>query len=442
MRSFEEDDVRRKISGWGLYPEVEAEVFMVKKRDELMEKISSVQNIIARGLGRSYGDSSLNDHVLDFSKYDFFLGFDSEKGILKVTSGVTLDEILRFAIPRGFFLKITPGTKFVTVGGAIASNVHGKNHHREGSFSSCVKSFKIVVGDGEILECSREKNSDLFWYTFGGMGLTGVIIEAEIELKKINSVKIDYRGIKAENLDEVFKLFEENANYTYSVAWIDCLKGGKSLGRSILMLGEHADDGNLTLMDKKEIAVPFFFPSFVLNKMTVKAFNTLYYSKQIGKYSEKKMDFDKFFYPLDSILEWNKMYGRRGFFQYQFVLPEDRSFDGLKEILEEISGSGYGSFLAVLKLFGEEEAPFSFPMKGYTLALDFPLSEETLQLAEKLDKIVLKYGGRHYLSKDSRMSGDIFKEEYGESMKFFLKVKERYDPGEKFSSIQWRRLFK
>ncbi len=434
--------MKRKISGWGLYPEVEAEVFMVKKRDELMEKISSVQNIIARGLGRSYGDSSLNDHVLDFSKYDFFLGFDSEKGILKVTSGVTLDEILQFAIPRGFFLKITPGTRFITVGGAIASNVHGKNHHKDGSFSSCVRSFRIIVGNGEILECSREENSDLFWYTFGGMGLTGIILEAEIELKRINSVKINYMGIRARNLDEVFKLFEENADYTYSVAWIDCLKGGKSLGRSILMLGEHADDGNLTLMDKKEIAVPFFFPSFVLNKFTVKTFNSLYYLKQIKKKLERKMDFDKFFYPLDSILEWNKMYGKRGFFQYQFVLPEDRSFDGLKEILEEISGSGYGSFLAVLKLFGEEEAPFSFPMKGYTLALDFPLSEETLQLAEKLDKIVLKYGGRHYLSKDSRMSGDVFKEEYSRALKSFLKVKEKYDPKEKFSSIQWRRLFK
>ncbi len=432
--------MRKVLSGWGLYPIVEAELYYMRNVKKLKEMMMEKDSIIARGLGRSYGDSSIGKNVIDFSKFNYFLGFDPENNILKITSGVSLEEILEFATSKGYFLKITPGTKFVTVGGAIASNVHGKNHHKEGSFVNSVRSFRLMLANGEVLNCSRNENSDLFWYSFGGMGLLGVILDVELELKKINSVNIDYVGIKARDLEEVFTLFEENHNYTYSVAWIDCLKRGKHLGRSILMLGEHSDDGNLVESKNKSFSVPFFLPSFVLNKLSIKAFNALYYSKQLKNRVVKKIDYNSFFYPLDSILNWNKMYGKRGFFQYQFVIPQKDGFSGLKEILEKISKSGYGSFLAVLKLFGKENAPFSFPMEGYTLALDFPVLEETLQLARKLDKIVMKYGGRLYLSKDSRMEKKMFIEGYKEALEKFLEIKNRYDPEGKFQSHQWKRL--
>ena len=264
-----------------------------------------------------------------------------------------LSEILEVFAPRGWFLKITPGTKLITVGGAIASDVHGKNHHLEGCFSECVEMFRLMLPDDQIVRCCKQENSELFKASCGGMGLTGVILDAKIWLKRINSVTINQTTIKTKNLEETFAAFEKYKNKTYSVAWIDCLAKNNKLGRSLLTTGDFCDDNNFNYKPKYKFTVNFNFPSYFLNIWTVRFFNWIYYARVRKTISEKKVDIDTFFYPLDAIGNWNKMYGSQGFIQYQFILPRETSFDGLKEILKEISRSGKGSFLSVLKLYTE-----------------------------------------------------------------------------------------
>ena len=370
------------------------------------EFIDSHQALITRGLGRCYGDSSLSEVILSSLNYNHFLDFDKESGVLRCEAGISLAEILEAFVKRGFFLPVTPGTKFVTVGGAIASDVHGKNHHKEKSFGSHVIEIKLMLSDGSIVTCSKEKNSDLFFATIGGMGLTGIILEAIFKLKKIESSYIKQETIKAYNLEEIMEYFEQSQDYTYSVAWIDCLSSGKNLGRSILMRGEHALEYELattntfSLKQKRKLNVPIDLPEFLLNPYSVRAFNELYFSKAKKGLSKSIIDYDTFFYPLDSIHNWNRIYGPKGFLQYQFVLPKQSSKEGLQVILTKIAQSNQGSFLAVLKLFGKQDSLISFPMEGYTLALDFPISKNVFELLDYLDAIVLDYQGRFYFTKD------------------------------------------
>lgn len=393
--------------------------------NEVNEFVSSKESLIARGNGRCYGDASLNEEVLSTLRLKNIIGFDEKEGVIEVEAGMLLSDMLEFIVPRGWFLPVTPGTKFITVGGAIASNVHGKNHHSEGAFSKHVDEFKIVKEDGSIEVVNEKTNGELFNLTHGGMGLTGVILSAKVRLKKISSAYIDGLNIKAKNLDEVFSLFEEHKKATYSVAWIDCYQKGNNLGRSILMLGEHAestDKNQLKTNNQKKLNIKFFFPGWALNKLTIKIFNFLFYYKQFKKVKKHHPHYESFFYPLDSIHNWNRIYGRKGFVQYQFVLPIKTSYDGLKSILSMISKSKFGSFLAVLKLFGDSDNKISFPMEGYTLALDFPIKKGLFDFLNELDKEVLKYGGRLYLSKDARMSRDFFKESYKESSSSWDKI--------------------
>lgn len=402
----------QKLSSWGNYPVMDAEVRRFSSEEELRGLLFQSGAVTPRGNGRSYGDAALGDFVIETKRLNKLISFDRETGIIEAESGVLLSDILEVSVPSGWFLSVTPGTKFISIGGAVASDVHGKNHHAEGCFSESVLMFRLMDGDGQIHECSREENTDLFWATIGGMGLTGIILSVKFQLKYIETAWIRQESLKADNLDEIFRLFEESEDWTYTVAWIDCLQKGATLGRSILMRGEHAlrsempeknKKNPLKLPRKMEPNVPFYFPSFVLNNLTVKIFNYLYFNKQRSKMVKGLVDYETFFYPLDAIHNWNKIYGKKGFIQYQMVIPKREGLAGMKEILEAIAASGNGSFLAVLKLFGENnpQAYNSFPERGYTLALDFKVDPKLASLVHTLDTIVLKYGGKIYLTKDA-----------------------------------------
>ena len=426
------------LISWGNYPRTQNSVHELQDIQSLKEKLSTDGDFIAFGNGRSYGDSAISDNIIHTKPYDYFLNFDETNGVLEVRSGALLSDILESVVKHGWFLKVTPGTKLITVGGAIASDIHGKNHHIEGCFSECVEEFTIMLADGEIKVA--QKGDELFLATSGGMGLTGVILTAKITLKKINSQYIRQTTIKTKNLKETFTAFEEYKHLPYSVAWIDCLAQEEDLGKCLLMVGDFADDGDLNYKPKSKLNIPFNFPNFALNKFSVKAFNWLYYAKAPNGVSKQRVHFDSFFYPLDSIRNWNRIYGTNGFTQYQFILPKESSFDGLQKILTKIAESGKGSFLAVLKLYGaENENYLSFPIEGYSLALDFKIEAGLFELLDELDEVVNEYGGRIYLTKDVRVSEDAFEKGYSKIDKFRAFRKEN-GLNEKFNSLQSKRV--
>ncbi|WP_020531113.1 FAD-binding oxidoreductase [Flexithrix dorotheae] len=437
--------MKKKVTNWGNYPVIHVEEKQFSFQNELSEINHIKGNIIARGLGRCYGDASLGDNIISTLKFDKVLSFSKETGEIECESGVSLADILDFSVPSGWFLPVTPGTKFVTVGGAVASDVHGKNHHVEGSFSNHVIHIKILLSNGEIVICGPNSNKELFEATCGGMGLTGLIISVKFKLKQIETAYISQKQIKANNLEEIINLFQEHKEATYSMAWIDCLKKGRNFGRSILMVGEHAKKSEikkkdpLILPSKMKLSIPFNFPGFILNTFSIKSFNFLYYHKNTKRTIENIIPYEPFFYPLDSILNWNRMYGKNGFVQYQFVLPLENSHKGLIDILTRISKKGMGSFLAVLKLFGKQESLISFPMEGFTLALDFPIKKGLFEFLNELDKVVLNYGGRIYLTKDARMNSEVFWNSYP-NINQFLSIVNKYNPEFKYSSLQSKRL--
>jgi FAD/FMN-containing dehydrogenase len=427
-------------SGWGNYPKVIAKPLRFGSTESLQGILRAYDDLIAHGNGRSYGDSALGENLILTRPHNYFLSFDEKNGVLHCQAGVLLADILEIFVPRGWFLSITPGTKLITLGGAIASDVHGKNHHIAGAFSSCLIEFSLMTRDGEIKVCSQEMNQDLFKATCGGMGLTGIILDAKIRLQPISSSLIDQTTIKTSNLKETFEVFEQFRDSTYSVAWVDCLAKGRIRGRSLVMLGEHEQNGRLDYLYRKKITVPFDFPSFVLNKFSVKAFNAVYYGKAAKKITNQSVDLDTFFYPLDAMDLWNRIYGKKGFMQYQFVLPLDKSYQGMEKILSKIADSGKGSFLAVLKLFGKNNNNWlSFPMEGYTLALDFKVEPKVFELFEELDKIVLDHGGRFYLAKDARITKEKFQAGYSDIEKF-RELRRIQKMNKKFSSLQSKRI--
>ncbi|MCF6352655.1 MAG: FAD-binding oxidoreductase [Cyclobacteriaceae bacterium] len=434
------------ISNWSNFPEVEANCFGFSSLSKIKQTLETTDEIIARGNGRCYGDASLNKNILSGLNLNKFLFFDKINGIIEVQAGVLLDDILKVIVPCGWFLPVTPGTKFITIAGAAASDVHGKNHHVDGAFSHHIINIDIMLADGQVISCSSSNNADLFWATCGGMGLTGIILTVKFSLKPIQSSFINQTTIRAGSLNEILDLFEKNNNATYSVAWIDCLKGGKNFGRSLLMLGEHYTNDNEKVILKSPykihanptLSIPFNFPGFALNKYSIKLFNTAYYHKAITKIKQTVGHYDGFFYPLDAILSWNRMYGKQGFAQYQFVVPMEAR-KGLEIILKKIQEKGMGSFLAVLKVFGEQNDLISFPMKGYTLALDFAINDKLFPFLDELDRIVLDYGGRIYMTKDSRMNKEIFWKGYPKASEFVNIVK-KYNPHGKINSMLSKRL--
>jgi len=429
-----------EIHGWGRYPRLEADIAFPQSTAQCAKEVAVVAPLIPRGLGRSYGDSSLSERILCTRYLDHFQSFDEVTGLLTCSAGVSLDDILQVFVPRGWFLPVTPGTRFVTIGGAIASDVHGKNHHVDGSFGDHVTGMELLLGNGERVHVSPTDKPDLFHATCGGMGLTGVILSATLRLKPIRSSAMDETTIKLPDLDAVLAAFEGNVATTYSVAWIDCLARGKHLGRSLLMLGEHADGGPLVVQARKPLPVPIDMPARLLNHSTVQAFNTLYYWKAKKGSHTRRIPFEPFFYPLDAVADWNRLYGKPGFVQYQFVLPKTAGVAGLRKVLERIAASGRGSFLAVLKVFGQgNDNLLSFPTEGYTLALDFKAEPAVFQLLDELDRLILDHGGRLYLTKDARMSEATFKAGYPR-WQAFEEIRGRYHAIGKFASNQSRRL--
>jgi len=440
------------LSGWGRYPVQECAVYRPEKRRSIAHILAdrAQPHYIARGLGRSYGDAATNGGggVICCERLDRMLDFNADTGVLQCEPGVSFAEIIDTFLPRGFFVPVTPGTKFITVGGAIANDVHGKNHHRDGSFGNALIEFDLLLPSGEVMRCSREKNADVFWATVGGIGLTGVVLNASIKLQRVPSayVLVDY--LKTKDLDGVLAaISESDSKYQYSMAWVDALAHGKSLGRSVLMRGNFASPGDLPARGRSnpfhvpgrfQPFMPIDLPQFVLNPLSIGAFNTLYYA--FGPSAEGVIvDYNRYFFPLDFIRDWNRMYGRRGFVQYQVSVPlsEHR---GLVEILELTGASRKASFLAVLKKFGPgNEGVLSHPFEGYTLTLDFAVNNSLAPFLHTLDRLALKYGGRLYLAKDAVMAPETFAAMYPRADEFKA-IHQRLDPENKLSSSLARRV--
>ena len=439
----------RRLSGWGRYPVAACRtVAPASRQDAAAVPANVAEPLLARGNGRSYGDASLGSGLtLETRKTDRVLSFSPETGLLRCEGGLLLADLIKIFAPRGFFVPVTPGTQFVTVGGMIAADVHGKNHHGAGSFCDHVESFDLSLGDGRIVLCSSSVNADLFAATCGGMGLTGIILSATVRLQRIESAFIRQTTQRARSLDEAMAMLEAAHASTYAVAWIDCLATGASLGRSAIFLGEHVAAADLPsgLRQAPLVSpvrptrrVPMDLPRFALNTLSVRLFNAAYYRTQAPRTA--LVDLDRYFYPLDALLEWNRIYGRRGFVQYQCVLPPEKSRAGLTALLTEISRRGTASFLAVLKAMGRQSfGLLSFPMPGYTLALDFPTSAATFALLADLDAIVLAHGGRLYLAKDARMSPGLLEAGYP-GLAEFRRVRRAWGLTDRFRSLLSDRL--
>jgi FAD/FMN-containing dehydrogenase len=405
------------LAGWGRYPRADCALSAPRDEDALRALLRGAEaGVIARGLGRAYGDSAMNRGcTIDMRHFNRLLGFDPASGRICAEAGVILGDLLRAMLPRGWFPPVTPGTKFVTLGGMIAADVHGKNHHRAGSFGGFVDWIDVMGADGGVTRASREENADLFHWTIGGMGLTGVILRAGFRMTPVETGWIRQRLIATPDLGATMDAFDAADAATYSVAWIDCLARGRRMGRALVMLGEHAARADLPLPRARApfhtpprpgLSVPIDAPGFALGPFSVRAFNAAYYLKGRLSAGESLIDWDRYFYPLDAVANWNRIYGRRGFAQFQCVLPLGASRAGIAALLGAISASGDASFLSVLKRFGPQESRISFPMAGYTLALDFPMRAGAPELLERLDRITLDHGGRFYLAKDSRMRAE------------------------------------
>ncbi len=437
----------RLTSGWGLYPTVTAHVHTARLPVHLKQLLAAGGTWLPQGNCRSYGDGCLAPQVVSMLALNHLLDFDPSRGTVRAQAGITLDDLLRFLVPRGWFLPVTPGTKFPTLGGCLAADVHGKNHHLDGTLRNFVEQLDMVLADGSEISCSPQDHPDLFRATLGGMGLTGIIYAATLRLRRIESAFIDMRSVRTGSLAEAVQVFSEtHANYPYSVAWIDCLARGRQLGRAIVMLGDHAapasdqPDRELTVHRSGSVSVPFFLPGTTLNRWTVKAFNTLYYHRQWRRDVRTRVHYDPFFYPLDAIGNWNRIYGRKGFLQYQFVIPFNNGMEVMTDILERIAARGAASFLAVLKTMGPQDGLLAFPMPGYTLALDIRRSDDSIiPFLRELNETVIAAGGRNYLAKDAIMPRDQFERMYP-GLEEFRRIKRTVDPEGRFKSTQSARL--
>lgn len=440
-----------KLSGWGRYPVLECRVEHLHRPEQLPRLLDSGTTLIARGNGRSYGDAALNPALtLSMLGMDRLQAFDSRTGLLACEAGVMLSDILETFVPRGWFPPVVPGTKFVTVGGMIAADVHGKNHHLEGSFGTHVEALTLATADGELRVCSRSQNTDLFRATIGGMGLTGVVLSASFRLKPIETSFVMAETLGARNLDEAMALFDDSHNWPFSVAWIDCLARGGKFGRALISrataitrnsLPESLALDPLRQASTRKLTIPVDMPSFVINRYSVGLFNELYYRHSKQYAGTSLVHFDPYFFPLDRVMAWNRLYGRRGFVQYQCVLPKSESPAGIAALLECVRQAGHCSPLAVLKLFGPEgEGLMSFPMEGYTLSLDFPMRRGTPDLLNALNRITHDHGGRIYLAKDACSTPERVRQGYPDFNAFNAVRAEATGVPDKFASQLSQRL--
>lgn len=443
------NDVKKTISGWGLYPK--ADSFISRP-----EKIKDLQDFnppcIARGLGRSYGDAAqlTNGQVVSTERLNRILAFDGSHGVVRAEAGVSFKDLLDVFVPLGWFPPVTPGTKWVSLGGGVAADIHGKNHHVDGSLGRFILGLELVLSDGSRVKCSPSQEADLFWATIGGMGLTGIISEVTLQLTPIQSGYIVVKNTPATNLDDLFdKMSDPSLEDRYSVAWIDCVAEGNEFGRGILMNGHHAILKELTasqqhpfrIKESKPRSNPFFFSGMLFSLRTIRKLNQLYFTYYGSKKEAALVDYDRYFYPLDVISNWNRFYGKKGFVQYQFVTPPGSSREVCRKVLSLLAEAKHYPYLAVLKRFGcEGEGLLSFPKEGYTLALDIPIKDNSLfPLLDRLDSIIIQNGGRVYLAKDARLSAASFRQMYPR-LEEWMAVKKRVDFSNKFTSDQAKRL--
>ena len=438
-----------RLAGWGANQRADCDL----REPELEAQIKAsldARGTTPRGLGRSYGDAALNagGRVLGMTRFNRYLGFDDATGTLCCEAGVSLEDVLRDFAPRGWYPTVTPGTKFVTIGGCIANDVHGKAHHVQGSFSSCVDSFTVLLASGEVVNASRDENADLFWASFGGMGLLGVILTTTIRLRKIETTYFRQRSIKVNDLDGMLAAFREfDHEFPYSVATLDVFATGARLGRGVLALGEHARRDELPanlaadplrVSGPPKLTVPFELPTLTLNRFTIRVVNALL--QKIQSRGAAFSHYEQFTYPLDMLAHWNRGYGPTGFTQYQFVIPFEDGPRRLREILSTILNSSELPFLNVLKCFGKaSDGVLSFPREGYTFAIDFPIRKGTAALLKRLDALVLNAGGRVYLGKDSFLDAGTFRAMYP-NLDRWLETKAKYDPRNVFVSDLGRRV--
>ena len=401
--------MKKQISGWGKNIFVKTNIFFPKNLSELKKNIR--KNCIARGLGRSYGDSSINSkNTVITTQLKRIINFDKKKGTLEAESGVSIEQILELIVKEGWFLPVTPGSKKITLGGMIASDVHGKNHHKVGNFSNFILGFKLLDNKKRLIECSKKRNSLIFNNTIGGMGLTGIIYSCKIKLKKIESSIIFEDKIKNYNLKETLKCINDSKNWDYNVAWIDTSSNTKKIGRSILSRGYFKKKGGYNLSYTKDKSIfynlPDIFPNFFMNSFLIKILNFLYFN--FSKLGAKTSSIDEFFYPLDKINNWNVVYGNKGFISYQCSVPSTNSYNSIYQILKILKENKIYSFVSVLKSMGRNNKRLSFGQKGYTLVFDFPIYSNVLDVLNKIDLIVLNSKGRIYMTKDSRILKENF----------------------------------
>ena len=437
-----------RLSGWGRHPVQECRVYRPEKVSELAQVLaeSPAGGVVPRGLGRAYGDAALNEGgaVVSHLRLNRLLAFDEATGVLECEGGVSLGEIVDAFLPRGWFLPVVPGTRHVTVGGAIAADVHGKNHHADGTFGRFVDEIRLLTPARGLVACSREAEADAFRATLGGMGLTGAIVSARLRLMPVESAWITVDQAPTRGLDDALARFSDaDAGHRYSVAWIDALARGRNLGRGVLLLGDHAPASAVTgepFARRKQggRAVPFDAPSLLLNRLTIGAFNRAYRAAHRTR-TGMRQGIEPFFWPLDAVGGWNRLYGKRGFIQYQLVVPPGAE-DALATVLERAAASGRASFLAVLKRFGPAgEGLLSFPMEGWTLSLDFPVAAGLHEMIDGMDKVVASAGGRVYLAKDAMLNAETFARMYP-AADAFRAVRRTLDPGGVLSSSLARRV--
>ncbi|TDU28705.1 FAD/FMN-containing dehydrogenase [Panacagrimonas perspica] len=425
-------------SSWGRWPRHRHRTIALTNRYQRLV-LDEPGTLLPYGNGRSYGDSCQNDggFLLTTRGLDRYVAFDVDNGVIECEAGMLLEDVIEFALPRGWFLPVTPGTCFVTLGGAIANDVHGKNHHRLGTFGHHVLGFELLRSDGSERWCTPSENADWFAATIGGLGLTGLIRRLRLQLRRVPGPFLRGQSLRFGNLSGFFELSRDSdADYEYTVSWLDCTAKGRQRGRGVFMRANHAVAEGTT-PGSGQWRVPFTSPLPLVNRLSLRLFNTLYYHRPAARRADAVWHYRPFFYPLDGVLEWNRIYGPRGFYQYQCVIPPATAPESLEEMLETIAVSGSGSFLGVLKMFGEQASPglLSFARSGTTLALDFPNGgAPTLQLLESLDAITRKAGGAVYPAKDARMSATSF-QQYFPRWKEFLRF---IDP--RFSSSFWRRV--
>jgi FAD/FMN-containing dehydrogenase len=438
-----------ELAGWGANLRSRCKLVEPEVPGEVRKQLQA-RRLIARGLGRSYGDPALNDGglVVGMRKLDRFLGFDPNTATLQCEAGVTLLQIIETLGPRGFFPMISPGTQYVTIGGCIANDIHGKAHHHQGSFVNCVESMRVLLASGDVVTCSRRELPDLFWASFGGMGLLGIVLQATIKLRRVETAYYTERHVTAGSLRELMSAIDASErDYPYSVATVDVYGRDAGLGRGVLNMGDNAKLSDLPAQLQRDplriarparLRVPFELPEFTLNHLSIRVVNA--YAQYTQSHKKPITHYAAFTYPLDILHDWYRGYGPRGFTQYQFVIPLADGHENMHRIFREITSSGEMPFLNVLKRLGKaSDGLLSFPTEGYTLAIDFPVRDGTVALTRRLDAMVLEAGGRVYLGKDSYVEPETFRKMYPR-LDEWLSVKAKYDPENVFTSNLARRV--